>query len=91
MKSIITKVIAFFRNLFKNKSVATASNKEYKHIPQKLSYKEWKALKKRMQTPRSESICRGCGGTMLVSPGQIAYFHSECRTKGRNNNALAFK
>jgi len=32
---------------------------------------------------RFNSPCILCGKNMRVAPGQIAYFHKECRTKGR--------
>jgi len=32
---------------------------------------------------RFNSPCLLCGKNMRVAPGQIAYFHAECRTKGR--------
>ena len=32
---------------------------------------------------RFNSPCLLCGKDMRVAPGQIAYFHAECRTKGR--------
>lgn len=32
---------------------------------------------------RFNSPCLLCGKDMRVAPGQIAYYHKECRTKGR--------
>lgn len=32
---------------------------------------------------RFDSPCIYCGENMRVAPGQIAYFHRKCRTKGR--------
>ena len=32
---------------------------------------------------RVDSPCLLCGKNMRVAPGQIAYYHAECRTEGR--------
>lgn len=32
---------------------------------------------------RFNSPCLLCGEDMRVAPGQLAYFHRKCRTKGR--------
>lgn len=41
--------------------------------------------------PREERPCRYCHKPMMVSAGQIVYFHSECRKKKRSLRAQGTK
>lgn len=41
--------------------------------------------------PRAERPCRFCHKPMMVSAGQIAYFHKECRHKKRNQRGQGKK
>lgn len=41
--------------------------------------------------PRAERPCRYCHKPMVVSAGQIAYYHAECRKKKRSLRAQGNK
>lgn len=87
---IIKKIIRFIGRLFAiflpNKAKKLQASQPFQ--PNRgLSFKDWKALKKRFPINRFKKPCQYCGEPIFVSPGQIAYFHRQCRTYGRNRNA----
>lgn len=41
--------------------------------------------------PRQSKACGVCGGPMMVSIGQIARFHRECREQGRRSKGSRYR
>lgn len=74
------------KNWIKKEEASTTDAPEKKDITikRKITFKEWKILKKQNARPRYKTPCLVCRADMYVSPGQIQYFHKECRARGRS-------
>lgn len=89
MKRAIAYIWTFtktlFRQLFSSAEIEKVEQEnDFKKLDlqKPLSFKEWKALKKSLIRYYTKP-CQLCKKPMTISRGQIAYYHSACRKKGR--------